>query len=61
MPADTRDLNYEKFFDSGDEVSETLEEYTSHNTQQLTVDQIIEKIKTTDYVQDLLPSIKAAS
>ncbi|AOT05156.1 polysaccharide biosynthesis protein [Arthrobacter sp. U41] len=61
VPADTRDLNYEKFFDSGDEVSETLEEYTSHNTQQLTVDQIIEKIKTTDYIQDLLPSIKTAS
>lgn len=61
VPADTRDLNYEKFFDAGDDVSETLEEYTSHNTQQLTVDQIIEKIKTTDYIQDLLPSIKAAS
>jgi UDP-glucose 4-epimerase len=61
VPADTRDLNYEKFFDSGDDVSETLEEYTSHNTQQLTVDQIIEKIKTTDYIRDLLPSIKAAS
>jgi UDP-glucose 4-epimerase len=61
VPADTRDLNYEKFFDSGDDVSETLEEYTSHNTQQLTVDEIIEKIKTTDYIQDLLPSITAAS
>lgn len=61
VPADTRDLNYEKFVDSGDIVSESLEEYTSHNTHQLTVDQIIEKIKTTDYVQALLPSILAAS
>ncbi|BCW67716.1 NAD-dependent epimerase/dehydratase family protein [Arthrobacter sp. NicSoilB4] len=61
VPADTRDLNYEKFVDSGDIVSETLEEYTSHNTQQLTIDEIIAKIKTTDYVQDLLPSITSAS
>jgi UDP-glucose 4-epimerase len=49
-----------KFVDR-DIVSETLEEYTSHNTQQLTIDEIIEKIKTTDYVQDLLPSITSAS
>ncbi|ADX73676.1 putative nucleoside-diphosphate sugar epimerase [Pseudarthrobacter phenanthrenivorans Sphe3] len=61
VPADTRDLNYEKFFDSGDNVSETLEEYTSHNTQQLTVDEIIEKVKTTEYIQDLLSSIRSAS
>lgn len=61
VPADTRDLNYEKFFDAGDTVSETLEEYTSHNTHQLTIDQIIEKIKTTDYIQELLPSIPTAS
>lgn len=61
VPADTRDLNYEKFFDAGDTVSETLEEYTSHNTHQLTIDQIIAKIKTTDYIQGLLPSIPTAS
>jgi UDP-N-acetylglucosamine 4,6-dehydratase/5-epimerase len=61
VPADTRDLNYEKFVESGDVVSESLEEYTSHNTHQLTVDQIIEKIKTTDYLKSLLPAISSAS
>jgi UDP-glucose 4-epimerase len=61
VPADTRDLNYEKFVESGDVVSESLEEYTSHNTHQLTVDQIIEKIKTTDYLKSLLPSVTSAS
>lgn len=61
VPADTRDLNYEKFVDSGDIVSESLEEYTSHNTHQLTVDEIIAKIKTTDYIQSLLPSVPSAS
>ena len=59
VPADTRDLNYEKFFDAGDMVSETLEEYTSHNTHQLSVDQIMDKIMTTDYIKDLLPLISA--
>lgn len=59
VPADTRDLNYEKFFDAGDTVSDTLEEYTSHNTHQLSVDQIVEKIMTTDYIKDLLPLIPA--
>lgn len=61
VPADTRDLNYEKFVDSGDIVSESLEEYTSHNTHQLTVDEIIAKVKTTDYIQSLLPSVPSAS
>ncbi|RAX43803.1 UDP-glucose 4-epimerase [Arthrobacter sp. AQ5-06] len=61
VPADTRDLNYEKFVDSGDIVSESLEEYTSHNTHQLTVNEIIAKIKTTDYIQSLLPSVPSAS
>ena len=40
---DQRDLNYDKYFDEGDDVVEE-EEYNSHNTTQLTVDQIKEKI-----------------
>lgn len=35
IPADTRDLNYDKFFEKGDEVVTQSHEYTSHNTQQL--------------------------
>lgn len=54
VPADTRDLNYSKFFDSGESVNEELEDYTSHNTVQLTIEEIIAKVKKTDYVKSLL-------
>ena len=40
---DQRDLNYDKYFEEGDDVVEE-EEYNSHNTTQLTVNQIKEKI-----------------
>lgn len=53
IPADTRDLNYDKYFDEGD-ASSIPEEYTSSNTRRLTVPEIIEKLKTTDYIQEEL-------
>ena len=40
VPPDLRDLNYGKFVDSGDENISNSEEYTSHNTRQLTVDEM---------------------
>ncbi len=36
IPADTRDLNYSKYFSEGE--TQVAEEYTSHNTQQLDVE-----------------------
>lgn len=40
IPADQRDLNYEKYFTAGSpELSETCE-YTSHNTHELSVPEI---------------------
>ena len=35
IPADTRDLNYGKFFDEGEEIVTQAHEYHSHNTHQL--------------------------
>ncbi|MBS4061413.1 MAG: polysaccharide biosynthesis protein [Bacteroidetes bacterium] len=37
IPADTRDLNYDKYFVEGEELISTLEDYHSHNTVQLDV------------------------
>ena len=37
IPADTRDLNYESFFSEGKDIS-NVEEYHSHNTQRLDVE-----------------------
>lgn len=42
IPADNRDLNYESYFEKGNNRVEIVEEYTSHNTTQLTVEGTIE-------------------
>jgi UDP-glucose 4-epimerase len=38
IPADTRDLNYSKFFTEGEEKVSAVEDYTSHNTTRLDVE-----------------------
>jgi UDP-N-acetylglucosamine 4,6-dehydratase/5-epimerase len=37
VPADLRDLNYGKFFDSGESRISAAEDYHSHNTERLDV------------------------
>ena len=56
VAADTRDLNYDKFFVEGKVQTEADESYTSHNTNLLDVDGVVKKILTTDYVQEQLNS-----
>ena len=36
--ADNRDLNYDNYFSKGTKALETMEQYTSHNTQRLDVE-----------------------
>lgn len=59
VPADTRDLNYEKYFNEGDEQLSTEEEYNSHNTERLNIEQIKERLLELDYVKAQLESWKA--
>jgi UDP-N-acetylglucosamine 4,6-dehydratase len=54
VPADQRDLNYDKYFADGDQKLTTIEEYNSHNTELLNVEQIKEKLLALDYVQNEL-------
>ncbi len=54
VPADNRDLNYEKYFTQGDEAMDEAEAYTSHNTRRLTVDEVVEKLNTLDYIKEEL-------
>lgn len=49
---DVRDLNYDKFYVKGAVQTEGEEAYTSHNTTRLTVDGVVDKILTTDYVKE---------
>jgi len=54
VPADTRDLNYSKYFSIGNiEVSQS-EEYHSHNTQRLSIPEIKELLLTLDCVREFL-------
>jgi UDP-glucose 4-epimerase len=38
IPADTRDLNYDKYFVEGEEELSHIEDYHSHNTTRLDVE-----------------------
>jgi UDP-N-acetylglucosamine 4,6-dehydratase/5-epimerase len=54
VPADQRDLNYDKYFVEGNQKLSSVEEYNSDNTQILTIEQIKEKLLELDYVQNEL-------
>lgn len=51
IPADTRDLNYEKYFSSGNEQISYGWEYTSHNTERLDVEGVKKLLLKLDYIQ----------
>lgn len=54
IPADTRDLNYEKYFESGEAKVAEAVDYTSENTYRLSIPEIKEKLLTLQYVRDEL-------
>ena len=54
VPADKRDLNYDKYFKGGDEKRNTLAEFNSNNTELLTVGQVKEKMLELAYIQNEL-------
>ena len=51
IPSDARDLNYTQYFSKGIVNESTIEDYTSHNTQRLTVNQIKDKLLSLDYIK----------
>ena len=53
VPADSRDLNYDLYFSEGQADLERVVEYTSENTERLTVAEVLEKLR----LLDDLPSI----
>ncbi len=54
IPADNRDLNYAKYFSEGEEKISHLDDYTSHNTNRLNVEQIKTLLLKLDYIKDEL-------
>lgn len=57
VPADNRDLNYDKYFVEGTKDVLT-HEYNSHNTQRLNVEETIAKMMTTDYIKEELAHLE---
>lgn len=54
VPADTRDLNYDKYFTKGNRRLKEVGEYTSDNTERLNVEQIKERLLALDYIRSEL-------
>ena len=52
IPADTRDLNYSKYFEEGEEVVTQADEYHSHNTEQLNELQLEKLLMNLCEIQD---------
>ena len=60
IPADKRDLNYDKYFVEGNEKLSTEKEYDSENTDILNVEQIKEKLLRLNYIKRELEMWQAA-
>jgi UDP-N-acetylglucosamine 4,6-dehydratase len=54
IPADNRDLNYAKYFSEGDQDISRLDDYTSHNTRRLNVEQIKQLLLGLDFIEEEL-------
>ena len=54
VPMDARDLNYELYLEKGMKKPSLIEEFNSNNTKILNVEEIKEKLLTTDYVREAL-------
>lgn len=51
IPADTRDLNYNRYFIEGSQKISINDDYTSENTKRLSIDEVVEKLLKLDYIQ----------
>ena len=57
VPADNRDLNYDKFFREGDVKRITIDEFNSDNTRRLNLEETKEKIASLEYIQNELAGV----
>ena len=56
VPADSRDLNYNNYTNQGQLSNQSLNEYNSHNTKRLTIEEVQLLLKSLPYVQKFLVS-----
>ena len=58
VPADKRDLNYDKYYSDGDKERDQLTEFNSNNTELLTVEEVKEKLLKLEYIQNELKEMQ---
>jgi UDP-N-acetylglucosamine 4,6-dehydratase len=54
IPADNRDLNYDKYILEGELKTNNIEDYTSHNTKRLSIDETVNVLMSLDYIKNNL-------
>jgi UDP-glucose 4-epimerase len=52
IPADTRDLNYNRFFIEGEAQISQMEEYTSHNTTRMSIEETKQMLLKLDMIRE---------
>jgi UDP-N-acetylglucosamine 4,6-dehydratase/5-epimerase len=52
IPADSRDLNYDKYFVEGETETSEIDDYTSHNTHRLGVEQVKDVLMKLDIIRE---------
>jgi len=53
IPSDNRDLNYSKYNEEGEKDLSVIEDYNSHNTERLDVDDMIKLLHKLDFIADI--------
>jgi len=59
IPADNRDLNYGKYFEQGRAELKNFEDYNSHNTEQLSIDQMQQLLLKLEYMRKVAAGERA--
>ena len=51
IPADNRDLNYDKYFNEGITDMSSIEDYTSHNTRRLNLQEVENLLTSLEFIK----------
>ncbi len=54
VPMDDRDLNYNKFFSEGETSVSSIDDYTSHNTKRLNIQEVKDLLSKLDFIKESL-------
>lgn len=53
IPADNRDLNYAKYFETGEKNLDLIEDYNSHNTTRLNINEMKNLLRKLDFIREI--------